>query len=101
MSDKLPVDYRDYPTAYVGQPLRAPAEEYGDFPDRAKADAPAGRQDANDALDYQRPSGAATTPELVGQPIVVMPALPAQLPPEMQIKKPKIVWREEHRNDNR
>ena len=62
MNDKLPVDYRDYPTAYVGQPKRAPAEEYGDFPDRAKDNAPSGRKDANDALDADVPSGMSTTP---------------------------------------
>lgn len=64
MNDKLPEDYRDYPSAYVGQPRRSPAEEYGDFPDRSKADAPAGRQNAEDSVpgNKSRPSGSETTP---------------------------------------
>lgn len=62
MNDKLPVDYRDYPRAYVGQTKKHPAEEYGDMPDMSKTDAPSGRKDANDAIDADRPSGASTTP---------------------------------------
>ena len=89
MNDKLPVDYRDYPTAYVGQPRRFPSEEYSDF-DRANPDAPSGRKDANDALDPDRPSGASTTPIGEGRIIVVMPASTNPVP---EIKKPKIVWR--------
>jgi hypothetical protein len=73
VNDNLPVDYRDYPKAYIGQPKRAPAEEYGDFPDRSKPDAPAARQDADDALDANRPSGMRTAP--------------------IKTKKKKIVWR--------
>lgn len=65
MPDKLPVDYRDYPKAYVGQPKRAPAEEYGDFPDRSKNDAPSGRSES---------------PEEKGTPAVVE-------------KKRSVVWR--------
>ena len=62
MNEKLPADYRDYPTAYIGQPKRAPAEEYGDFPDRSKNDAPAGRKDASDALDADKPVDMSATP---------------------------------------
>lgn len=62
MSENLPIDYRDYPTAYVGQPKRHPSQEFGDFPDRSKPDAPARRENAEDALDADRPAGASTTP---------------------------------------
>ena len=62
MKDDLPVDYRDPPKAYVGQPRRSPAQEFGDFPDRSKPDAPARRENAEDALDADRPAGASTTP---------------------------------------
>lgn len=74
MSDKIPADYRDYPTAYVGQVKKHPAEEYGDFPDRSKNDAPAGRQDANDALDVDKPAGMSTTPVEQKKKNIVKPA---------------------------
>lgn len=74
MSDKIPSDYRDYPRAYVGQPKRHPAEQYGDMPDMSKPDAPAGRADANDSLDSERPSGASTTPVAVKKKTIVWKA---------------------------
>lgn len=90
MNNKLPVDYRDYPTAYVGQPRRFPSEEYGDFPDRANPDAPAGRADANDALDPDVPSGGSTTP-VEHSSVTVVPPLPVGPVAPVRPKK-SIVW---------
>lgn len=74
MKRRIPLAYRMQPRSYYGGPLNIPAEEYGDFPDRSKNDAPAGRQNAEDAIHPERPAGASTTPVDSAKKTVVMPA---------------------------
>ena len=57
MSDKLPSDYTDYPRAYVGQPKRSPSDDFSTFRDPSKPDCAPGRQNAEDALDPDKPAG--------------------------------------------
>lgn len=54
---ELPKDYRDYPRSYVGQPRRHVPDDFSTDHDPANPDMAPGRENAEDALNPEKPSG--------------------------------------------
>lgn len=71
--DNLPRDYRDYPSAYSGQPKRNVSDDYSTWHDLNNPDIAPGRQNAEDALDPDKPAGMGSSPAPVGQKPHVIP----------------------------
>lgn len=102
MNHKLPADYCDYPRSYVGKQRQVAPELYGDFPDRANPQAPAGSDgsapSANAAfgpLDTEGATGAKVSLEdssgkSTVSPSTARPEAPAEIPKD---KNRHISWR--------